>query len=172
MFFESWENLLRIVIVGVFAYAGLVVLLRTSGKRTLTKLNAFDLIVTVALGSTLATILLSKQTPLADGLTAFALLIFLQFVITSLSVRSDAVRSLVRSEPQLLFLRGDFLHDAMRKERVGEDEVLQAMRSGGYTDPDDAGAVVLETDGSLSILPRHSATASTLAGVEGRVPAD
>jgi uncharacterized membrane protein YcaP (DUF421 family) len=172
MFFDSWESLFRIIIVGVLAYASLVLLLRTSGKRTLTKLNAFDLVITVALGSTLATILLSKQTPLADGVTALALLIFLQFVITSLSVRSGAVRSLVRSEPRVLFLRGEFLRDAMKDERVSEDEVLQAMRSGGYTDPDGAGAVVLETDGSLSILPRTSSPATVLAGVNGRVPAD
>ncbi len=50
MFFDSWYDLLRILVVGVLAYAGLVLLLRTTGKRTLSKMNAFDLVVTVALG--------------------------------------------------------------------------------------------------------------------------
>ncbi|RMD68975.1 MAG: DUF421 domain-containing protein, partial [Cyanobacteria bacterium J149] len=49
MFFETWSGLGRVLIVGVLAYAGLIVLLRFSGKRTLSKMNAFDLIVTVAL---------------------------------------------------------------------------------------------------------------------------
>ena len=52
MFFTSWYDLL-LVVVGTLAYGGLVLFLRVSGKRTLTKLNAFDLVVTVALGSTL-----------------------------------------------------------------------------------------------------------------------
>ena len=167
MFFDSWQGVFRIVIVGVMAYAALVLLLRISGKRTLTKLNAFDLVITVALGSTLATILLSKQTPLVDGVVALGLLILLQYVITWASVRNRAIRSFVRSEPRLLFHRGEFLQQAMKDERVGEDEVLQAMRSGGLAAPESAEAVVLETDGSLSIISRaDEGHARTLANVD------
>ena len=84
----------------------MVLLLRVSGKRTLTKMNAFDLVVTVALGSMLATVLLTKSVALAEGLTAFVLLIFLQFVLTWLSVRSRAVSRLVKSELTLLVYQG------------------------------------------------------------------
>ncbi|WP_238388177.1 hypothetical protein [Hymenobacter sediminis] len=66
-FFSSWTSIARTLIVGVAAYAGLIILLRASGKRTLTKMNAFDLVVTVALGSTLATVLLTKSVALAAG---------------------------------------------------------------------------------------------------------
>ena len=88
-FFSSWTSIARVLLVGVAAYAGLLLLLllRVSGKRTLTKMNAFDLVVTVALGSTLATVLLTKSVALADGLAAFALLILLQYGLTWLSVR-------------------------------------------------------------------------------------
>ena len=84
----------------------LLLLLRVSGKRTLTRMNAFDLVVTVALGSTLATVLLTKSVALAEGLTAFVLLIFLQFVLTWLFVRSQAASRLVKSEPTLLVYQG------------------------------------------------------------------
>lgn len=60
MLFHGWESLLRIIIVGSAAYAFLVVVLRVSGKRTLSKMNAFDLVITVALGSTLATVLMDR----------------------------------------------------------------------------------------------------------------
>lgn len=59
--FQSWSGLGRVTIVGLTAYLALVLMLRVSGKRSLAKLNAFDLVVTVALGSTLATTLLSKD---------------------------------------------------------------------------------------------------------------
>jgi uncharacterized membrane protein YcaP (DUF421 family) len=72
MFFDSWQGLGRVVVVGILAYAALVFVLRLSGNRTLSKLNAFDLVVTVGLGSTLATILLNKDVALVEGIVALA----------------------------------------------------------------------------------------------------
>ena len=66
-------------------------------------MNAFDLVVTVALDSTLATVLLSSNVALAEGLLAFALLISLQFGVTWLSVRSSTFRRLVKNEPKTPF---------------------------------------------------------------------
>ena len=93
MLFDSWYDLLRVLIVGVCAYVGLVALLRLTGKRTLSKMNAFDLIVTVALGSTLATVLLSGDVSLAEGMLALALLCALQYAVAFASVRSGRSRS-------------------------------------------------------------------------------
>lgn len=153
MFFNSWAGMARTALVGILAYAALILFLRVSGKRTLSKMNAFDFVVTVALGSTLATIILSKDTPLAEGLLALALLILLQFIITWLSVRSKSVSRLVKAEPRLLFYQGEFLWSAMKTERVNEGEVLQAMRGQGLNH-NAVEAVVLETDGSFSVVKR------------------
>lgn len=154
--FGGWDSLLRTAVVGVCAYVALIVLLRVSGKRTLSKMNAFDLIVTVALGSVLATILVSKQTALAQGVLAFALLISLQYVIAWLSVRSRTISDLVKSEPTLLLHRGDFLRGAMRAQRVLESEIRQALRGQGLNDLAQVDSVILENDGSLSVVKRTS----------------
>lgn len=151
MFFNDAFSLLRVVIVGTLAYLSLVLLLRVSGKRTLSKMNAFDLVVTVAIGSTLATVLLSKDVALADGVAAFTLLIGLQYVITWLSVRSRRVENLIKAEPSLLYFNGRFL-EAMKSERVTEAEVRAAVRSQGLSEMESVAAVVLETDGSLTVL--------------------
>src|SRR3970040_917776 len=152
MWFNSWDGLLRVLLIGIAAYVALIVLLRASGKRTLTKMNAFDFVVTVALGSTLATILLNRDVALVEGVLALALLIFLQYLVTWLSVRSQLVRRVVASEPTLLLHEGKFLHEAMRRERVNEDEVRQALRKDGVEDPSAARAVVLESDGTFSVI--------------------
>ncbi len=168
MFFQGWAGLGRVVVVGALAYVALVLLLRVSGKRTLSKMNAFDLVVTVALGSTLATILLSGDVALAEGLAAFALLVALQFVITWLSVRSETVSRFVKNEPALLLYRGNFLRDALRRERVAEPEVLAALRSQGVAALDEVEAVVLETDGTFSVVKRAPEPApAALANVAG-----
>ncbi len=154
MFFDDWGGLVRVAVVGVLAYGGLVLLLRVSGKRTLSKMNAFDFVVTVALGSTLATVLLSSDVALAEGLLAFALLIFLQFAVTWLSVRSSAVRHIIKDDPKLLFYEGSFLHGAMRAERVTEEEIESAVRQQGLANFDKVRAAVLETDGSMTVVPQ------------------
>ena len=154
MFFDSFAGILRVLVIGGLAYVALVVMLRVSGKRTLSKLNAFDLVVTVALGSILATVTLSKSVPLAEGAAALALLIFLQFAITWLSVRFSVINHLVKSEPTLVARDGEFLRQAMQSQRLTEDEVRAAVRASGNEGLDAISSVILETDGSLSVVPR------------------
>ena len=152
VFFSGWDSLLRTLMIGVLAYGGLIMCLRISGKRTLSKMNAFDLIVTVSLGSTLATVLLSKNVALAEGMLALALLIALQFVVTWASVRVRWIRRVVTGEPRMLLERGVMLPSALRGARVTESEVRAAVRSAGLGDLNAVEAVVLETDGSFSVI--------------------
>jgi uncharacterized membrane protein YcaP (DUF421 family) len=154
--FEGWSGLLRVLLVGTLAYVGLVLVLRVTGKRTLSKMNAFDLIVTVALGSALASTMLSKNTPLAEGLAGMTLLVLLQYAVTWLSVRSDRFQDVVKAQPSILLHRGEWRRGAMKRERVTEEEVLAALRAQGSKSIEASTTVVLETDGSLSVLSGSS----------------
>ena len=167
IFFDSWSGLLRVVVVGVLAYAALVVGLRLSGKRTLSKMNAFDLVVTVALGSTLATIILSQDVALVEGVVAFVVLIALQHLISWLSVRSLRFSMVIKSEPTLVFFRGSYLPGQMRAVRIVEAEILAAVRAQGIADLDEVEAVVLESDGSFTTVRRADGAATALANVSG-----
>ena len=116
----------------MLAYIALVVLLRVSGKRTLSKMNAFDLVVTVALGSTLATVLLSKNVALLEGVLAFALLIFLQFVITWLSVRAQGIGSLEDVEAVVLETDGTFT--VLRSVGKADSSALKGVAHSSVSD--------------------------------------
>ena len=157
MVIDGWEYVARVLLMGVSAYVALILFLRLSGSRTLAKLSAFDLVVTVALGSTLATILLNRDVTLVEGVTAFATLILLQFAIAKLSVCTRVVERLVRSQAQVLVVDGVFDSEALRRERVTREEILSAIRSAGIGDVESVAAVVLETDGSLSVIERNRA---------------
>jgi uncharacterized membrane protein YcaP (DUF421 family) len=146
--------MLRVVVVGIAAYAILIFMLRISGKRTLSKMNAFDLVMTVALGSTLSTVLLNASVPLLEGILALALLVYLQFAITWLSVRSDRFQNLVKLEPTLLVHESRFLDATLRQQRVTREEIGAALRESGKTDISEVRSVVLETDGSMTVVPR------------------
>jgi uncharacterized membrane protein YcaP (DUF421 family) len=156
MFFDGWTPLVRTAVVGVLAYVALVVILRSTGKRTLSKLNAFDLIVTVSLGSTLATILVSKDVALAQGILAFVILTGMQYVVTWVSVRSALVRGIVKSEPELILHNGEPITEAMKSQRVTLDEIEAAARSEGIDNLADVKSAILETNGTLSIIPKSN----------------
>ena len=166
MFFDSWADIGRVLVIGPLAYFALLLLLRVSGKRTLSKMNMFDFIVTVALGSTLASALLSEDVALVEGLVALAVLIFSQFVITFLSVRFEPFQQFVKADPALLYHEDRFLRRALRRERVTEEEVRAAVRARGYRSLESVAAVVLETEGSFSVLAKSdSGQATSLANV-------
>lgn len=162
---SSAESIGRVVLLCVLAYGTLVMMLRIGGKRTTSKLNAYDWVVTVALGSMLGATVLTDAVPLLEGVAAFATLIALQWSLSWLTTRSKLVHRIVKSEPALLYWQGEFLQDRMRAERVAEDEILAAVRESGLGSLDDIEAVVLETNAEFSVVRR-------LPGDAGRAPLD
>lgn len=119
-------------------------------------MKEFDFIVTVALGSTLATVLLSKDVALADGVLALAMLILLQYILATLSVRSKKISRLISSEPTLIFYKGIFLWDALKKERVTEAEVRSILRTNGIISISTVEAVVMESNGQFTVVKEGS----------------
>ena len=169
MFASSWGSLGRVLVVGLLTYAALVSVLRISGKRTLATLNAFDLVITVALGSTFATVLLSKEVAFPEGLLAFATLAALQFCLTWASRRWSWLEKVAKSQPRVVLLNGDYRSRALDDERVTKDEVRAAVRKAGHGDVGKIAAVVLETDGSLSVISRDSlGDGSAMQGLDTR----
>lgn len=154
MWFDTLGDLSRVAVVGSAAYVTLVVVLRLSGKRTLAKLNAFDLAVTVALGSTLATVLLSSDVSWAEGAVAFAMLALLQLVVSWTSARLPGGRSIVNARPTVVLRDGQPDHAALRRQRLTVGELKQAVRSSGIGGFDQVAVVVLESDGTLSVISR------------------
>lgn len=150
--YGGWYPIVRTAAMGVLAYLALVLMLRGSGKRTLSKFSAYDFVVTIALGSVLATVIVSKDVALAQGVVALAVLVGLQLVITWLSVRSSRVRALVQGEPALLLFRGEFLDATLRRERVTREEVRAAARARGQASLATIEAIVLETDGTITVV--------------------
>ncbi|WP_421384930.1 DUF421 domain-containing protein [Bacillus salacetis] len=168
MFFSNISTIERTIIIGLCAYVSLIILLRISGKRTLSKLNAFDMVITIAMGSTLSSVLINKNVTWAQGTTAFFMLIGLQYVIAKLAVHVSFINKLIKSEPKILYIDGDYHTQAMKKERVMKKEILQAARSQGISSMSEITAVVLETDGSISIIKKSDQdTRETLNDVKG-----
>jgi uncharacterized membrane protein YcaP (DUF421 family) len=152
LFFNGWEPLLRIIIVGICSYVALIFLLRAAGKRTLSRMNAYDMVVTMALGSIMAKVLLTPEQSVSESITAMFLLIALQYSVSVAMCRCRWFRHLISSKPSVLFHDGEYIEDTMKKERVDKDEIEAAIHAKGIADMALVEAVILGTNGDLSVL--------------------
>lgn len=150
--FAGWMPIGRILVVGTLAYVALVVLIRVSGKRSLAQFTALDFVITVALGASFGRVLTARSVPIAEAVTAFALLVTLQVVVAKLTVNSPRFARFTTASPTLLYLDGQILSENLRRERVTDDELLGAVRKHGHGGLDDVAAIVMENDGSLTVI--------------------
>lgn len=153
LFFKGWESLLHIVICSVVSYLALFAFIRISGKRTMSKLTAFDFVVSVTLGSTLSWMILA-QVSVAEGIVAVMVIVGLQYLLAKLARESPVLETVINSQPTLLFYNGWFLDETLKKECVTEEEIYAAVRKFRIESMDDVRAVVMELNGELTVVQR------------------
>lgn len=156
MFFREWSKVYEIIIMAILFYLSLIVFLRISGKRTLSDLNAFDLVVSITVGSIGATTILSGTTKYFEGMVAVLTLIILQYITAKLSLKSKIFRKIIKSNPTLLYYEGEYLIENMNQMRINEDDILQKIRIQQGVTSDQVQAVILEPNGELSVITKLS----------------
>lgn len=147
-----WEFVLRAVAV----YAVLLVLIRLSGKRTMGQFTPFDMLLIVLLGNAVQNSLLGKDTSLGGGLLLAATLIALNWCVAFVTSRSQHVEKLVEGVPVVLARDGQLFRSVLRRELVSEDDFNEALRQNGQMTLTDVRIALLETNGSISVVPRDS----------------
>ena len=157
IFFDGWDGLAQVAVVAPLVYVAVVVAIRLSGKRTTGQMNNFDWIVTVAIGSIMASGIVIEKVSLAEALLAIGLLIGMQWVLTKLVFESDRVARVVKSRPRLLVEEGEMRREAIAAERVTEDEIHAALRQAGIASVRRVRWMALENDGNFSVVTREDA---------------
>ena len=151
-FWSGWEPLLRILVVGSISYVALVLLLKVSGKRTLTRMTAFDFVITIAIGSSFGRILTAEIISIAESVTTFVLLILLQSLFSYFELNSRVFKTFTSARPSLLYYDGKYLKKNMRKARIRKDALEWATRKKGFDNLEKVKAVIFEIDESFSVI--------------------
>jgi uncharacterized membrane protein YcaP (DUF421 family) len=154
MFFHSWSDIGRVVVVSTATFLLIVALLRVVGQQALARMSGFDVVFTVTLGSVIATVAISKDVAFADGVAALVTLLLHQEIIRRFQSRYLAVHHLVREAPRVMLWDGMLLEDRLRESKVSADEIRAAVRKAGLRSLSDARVVVLENDGEWSVIPK------------------
>lgn len=169
-FYDGFGSLIRVTVSASILYAAVIIFVRVSGKRSTSKMNNFDWVVTVAMGSLVGSGIVLKDVTVSEVLVAIASLIALQYCVTFVLIRNKTVTDIVKASPRLLLHRGVMLPDALREERISESELLATIRENGLRNVEDVEAIVLEADATLSVLPKSTDSTkqcSAFSNVEG-----
>jgi uncharacterized membrane protein YcaP (DUF421 family) len=151
LFIKDWAGLLNVFVCTVVAYLAVFSFIRISGKRTMSKLSAFDFVVAVTLGSTLSSMILAKV-PVIEGLLGVAIIIGLQFSLAKLAQNSSAMETIIQSRPALLFYNGEFMEKTLSDESITQEEIHAAVRKFRLERMDEVRAVVMESNGDLTVV--------------------
>ncbi len=152
LFFNGWQPLVHIAIVGLIGYAALILFLRLSGKRTLSRMNAYDMVMTMALGSVLTKAMLTQEQSVSETVFAIALLISFQFIVSFASFRWHWAAVLAAPKPTVLYHQGRYFQEALKKERVRQSEIEDTVKEKGLCDMGMVDTVILAGNGELSVL--------------------
>lgn len=156
IFYNNLQTVFVTGAKGFLMYVILIAMLRITGKRSLSKFNIFDFVITIAIGSVFASTMTSNDVKLAQASTAMIVLLAGQYIMSRLALKYDKFESIIKSDPALLFYNGSYIKETMKNERVTKREILQAARTNGSSSLDDVWAVILETDGTMSVIKKSS----------------
>ncbi len=158
------EVLLRSSLVFGFA----LWLIRFLGKRNLSQLSAFDLVIIIALGSAVGDPMFYDDVPILPALTAVAVVVLLNVFLARVTRVHRRFESLVESSPRLVVSRGVVVHDALKRETVSTTELFEMLRLAGVERLADVEAAVLEPSGRLSVLKAGTPPSALWLDVMGR----
>jgi uncharacterized membrane protein YcaP (DUF421 family) len=152
---ELGSSLPEIALRTLIVYVFLVLILRVAGKREVGQLSILDLVVLLLVADAVQNSMVGDNTTLAGGVVAVAVLVSADLLLHRITTRSRRVRRLIEGEPRILVRHGRVMWKALEEEGVDAQELKQALRAHGVARPEDADLVVLETNGSMSVIPRR-----------------
>ena len=153
---ELGSSLPEVALRTAIIYVVVVALLRFGGKREVGQMSILDLVVVLVIADGVQNSMVGENTSLYGGIVAAITLVGVDRAIKTLTNRYRRVGRLLEGEPTLLVHDGRVLTGAMKRQSVSHADLMAALRAHGVENPAQVRLAVLETSGSISVVPRES----------------
>jgi uncharacterized membrane protein YcaP (DUF421 family) len=161
-----WHFVLRAVVI----YLMVMVLIRLSGKRAVGQFTPFDLVLLILIGNAVQNGLNGGDNSLTGAMILAACLIVLNYGVAFLTSRSRRAEHVIEGVPRVLVRDGELFRDVLREELVSEDDFHEALRMNNMADVSEVALALLETNGSISVVPTGDGGAARAAKYIDRLP--
>ena len=150
----AWQIVVRTFVV----YSGVFIGFRILGKREIGQVTIFDLVLILLIANAVQNAMVGPDVSLLGGLIAAAVLLAVNQVVARVRILSPRVDRLFEGQPTVLVEHGKPMLGQLRRQGLAEEDLEMAMREHGIDRLSDVELAVLETDGSISIVPTSSPT--------------
>lgn len=157
LFWTGWTPIVHCLVIATVGYLVLVLLLRTTGPRTLSAMTPLDVVIAISLGSVFGRTVTASEVPVAEAVTALVALVGLKWLLASARARFPAVRSLLDHPAELLYEDGHVNRHALRRHRLVEADLHEAARAHGLGSLEQVEAIVLLRAGGMGVVTRAQA---------------
>lgn len=147
-----WQFVVRSVVI----YSAFLIALRIFGKREVGQFTLFDLVLVLLAANALQPAITGPDNSLAGGLIIVAVLFGFNRLISYARLRSPRIQGLLEGHPRLIIKDGHWIQTALRREGLSEEDCMMVLREHGYSDVKEVEMAVLETDGTISVVPENS----------------
>jgi uncharacterized membrane protein YcaP (DUF421 family) len=154
--------MLLIAVRALILYLLLVLVMRLMGKRQIGQLQPFELVITIVIAELAVIPMSDTGIPLANGIIGILVLMAVQILLSQIILHSEKARSIICGTPAILINNGKPVREVMRRVRVNISDLLEQLRSKEYPNISDVAYAVLETNGSISVIPKADARPPTV----------
>jgi uncharacterized membrane protein YcaP (DUF421 family) len=155
----EWQQVLGICLSAVGLYLGLMLFTRLMGLRSFSKLSSYDFAMTVAVGSILASTILSDLPSLSQGLLAIGVLFIIQASISVVRRKVKSIKALIDNQPIILMAHGEYFCSNLQEANLTTSDIQQVLRKNGLKSKTEVFAVIMETTGEMSVIKNNEGIA-------------
>lgn len=150
------EHYVWIVLRCTAVYLAVIAAFRLAGKKHVAQLSLIDFILVLLVANAVQNAMVGEDSTLEGGIVAAVTLIFLNIVLTKLTVKSKKLAKIVEGEPVLLVRDGKVLYSQLKRENLRIEEIHEAMHKEGIANLHEVAMAILETDGAISIITKNN----------------
>ncbi|OLF35862.1 DUF421 domain-containing protein [Psychrobacter sp. Cmf 22.2] len=154
----DWQQVLGISLSAVGFYIGLMTFTRLMGLRSFSKLSSHDFAMTVAIGSILASTVLSDTPSLLQGLCAVGALFVIQGLVSMIRRKIKPLKALIDNQPIILMAHGEYFWDNLKEANLSTSDVQQVLRRNSIKSKSEVFVVIMETTGDMSVIKNNNVT--------------
>ena len=154
----------------IVLYGLVIVALRLMGKRQIGELQPSELVVAIMISDLACVPMSEASVPLLYGIVPIFTMVISEILLSYACLKSQKLRLLLSGRPQILVRNGKLCFKEMTKSRVNTDDLLEELRKNGYYSLNDVDTVILETGGSITVIPSSGAMPPTLKDLKIEAP--
>ncbi|WP_408954563.1 YetF domain-containing protein [Natroniella sp. ANB-PHB2] len=143
-----------VIIRTIILYTIVFLTFRVMGKRQIGELQPYELAITIMISALASIPMQDTDIPLINSLTPIILIFSIQIYMSAITTKSITGRRIICGKPTILIENGQIVEGELNKSRININELLEELRTKGYPDISEIEFAFIETNGSLSVIPK------------------